>query len=50
MIIKNLKEHIMFQKFAPLIILAMFTIGMYFMMQGMDNAANMGKTTKETKK
>jgi len=28
----------MFQKFAPLIILAIFATGMYLMMQGMDNA------------
>ena len=40
----------MFQKFAPLIILAMFAIGMYFMMQGMDNATNMAKTKKESTK
>ena len=50
MIIKNLKERTMFQKFAPLIILAMFATGMYFMMQGMDNAVKMAKPEKETKK
>ncbi len=31
----------MMQKFAPLIILAMFAIGAYFMVQGMNNATNM---------
>jgi len=30
----------MFQKFAPLIILALFAIGMYLMMQGMDKAVH----------
>jgi hypothetical protein len=30
-----------FQKYAPLIILAMFAIGVYFMLQGMDNALSM---------
>ncbi len=32
----------MFQKFAPLIILAMFAIGVYFMLKGMDNALVLG--------
>jgi len=32
----------MLQKYAPLIILAMFAIGVYFMIQGMDNALTMG--------
>jgi len=40
----------MFQKIAPLIILLMFATGMYFMMQGMDNAVNMAKPKKEIKK
>jgi len=31
-----------FQKYAPLIILAMFAIGVYFMLEGMDNALTMG--------
>jgi len=28
----------MFQKYAPLVILALFAIGTYFMLKGMDNA------------
>ncbi len=39
----------MFQKLAPLIVLAMFAIGAYFMVQGMHNATNMAKSKKETK-
>jgi UDP-N-acetylmuramyl pentapeptide phosphotransferase/UDP-N-acetylglucosamine-1-phosphate transferase len=31
----------MFEKFTPLIILAMFAIGAYFMIMGMENATNM---------
>jgi UDP-N-acetylmuramyl pentapeptide phosphotransferase/UDP-N-acetylglucosamine-1-phosphate transferase len=31
----------MFQKYAPIIILILFAIGTYFMIQGMDNAVNM---------
>ncbi len=31
----------MFQKYAPLIILAMFAIATYFMVQGMHNAKQM---------
>ena len=50
MIIKNLKERTMFQKLAPLIVLVLFATGMYFMMQGMDNAVEMAKPKKETKK
>ena len=40
----------MFQKFAPLIILALFATGMYLMMQGMNKAVEMTKTKKEIKK
>jgi len=40
----------MFQKFAPLIILAMFAIGMYFMMQGSSKALQMTKVKHEIKK
>jgi len=40
----------MFQKLAPLIVLALFVTGMYFMLQGMDNAVEMTKTKKEIKK
>jgi hypothetical protein len=40
----------MFQKLAPLIILAMFAIGAYFMLQGMHNATNMAKGKKEVTK
>ena len=32
----------MLQKYASLIILAMFAIGVYFMLKGMDNALTMG--------
>jgi UDP-N-acetylmuramyl pentapeptide phosphotransferase/UDP-N-acetylglucosamine-1-phosphate transferase len=32
---------LMFEKFTPLIILAMFAIGAYFMIMGMENATNM---------
>jgi len=31
----------MFEKFTPLIVLAMFAIGAYFMIMGMENATNM---------
>jgi len=40
----------MFQKLAPVIVLILFGIGVYFMMQGMDNAVNMTKTKQEIKK
>jgi len=36
----------MFQKFAPLIILALFTIGAYFMIKGMHNAMDMADHKK----
>jgi len=39
-----------FQKIAPLIILAMFAIGAYFMVQGMKNATNMAVPEKEAAK
>ncbi len=40
----------MFQKLAPLIVLALFVTGMYFMLQGMDKAVNMAKPkTEQTK-
>jgi len=40
----------MFQKIAPLIVLAMFAIGAYFMVQGMKNATEMADHTKVKKK
>lgn len=40
----------MFQKLAPLIVLALFVTGMYFMLQGMDNAVEMTKSKQEVKK
>ena len=40
----------MFQKLTPLIVLAMFAIGAYFMMQGMHNATQMAKGKKEVAK
>jgi len=36
----------MFQKITPLIVLAMFAIGAYFMVQSMHNATNMAKGKK----
>jgi uncharacterized protein (UPF0333 family) len=33
----------MFQKLTPLIVLALFIAGMYFMIKGMDNAVAMAK-------
>jgi len=39
----------MFQKLAPLVVLAMFAIGAYFMIQGMQNATNMAKPKLESK-
>jgi hypothetical protein len=36
----------MFQKFAPLIILALFAIGTYFMIQGMEHAVHLGNGGK----
>ena len=33
----------MLKKMTPLIILALFGIGMYFMLQGMDNAVEIAK-------
>ena len=39
----------MFQKMAPLLVLAMFAVGAYFMIEGMKNATNMAKTDTVTK-
>lgn len=36
----------MFQKYAPLIILALFAIGTYFMIQGMEHATALGQPGK----
>jgi len=36
----------MFQKLAPLLILALFAVGVYFMIEGMNNAVQMGKPKK----
>ncbi len=36
----------MFQKYAPLIILALFVIGTYFMIQGMEHATALGHPGK----
>lgn len=38
----------MLQKLAPLIVLAMFVTGMYFMIQGMDNAVEMTTADKKS--
>ncbi len=41
----------MFQKLAPLIVLALFVIGAYFILQGMNHAIDMAKPKKvEAKK
>jgi hypothetical protein len=40
----------MLKKLTPLIVLALFALGAYFMMQGMDNAVDMAKQKKEIKK
>ncbi len=40
----------MLKKLTPLIVLALFMLGAYFMMQGMDNAVDMTKQKKEIKK
>ena len=40
----------MFQKLAPLIVLAMFAIGAYFMIEGMHSATQMAKGKKEVAK
>jgi len=39
----------MFQKLAPLIVLALFVAGMYFMLKGMDNAVELAKPTAKNK-
>ncbi len=36
----------MFQKYAPLIILVLFAIGTYFMIEGMNNALELGHAGK----
>jgi hypothetical protein len=40
----------MFQKLAPLLVLAMFAVGAYFMVQGMQNVSDMTNSSKKTKK
>ncbi|CAA6828411.1 MAG: Unknown protein [uncultured Sulfurovum sp.] len=40
----------MFQKLAPLIVLALFAGGVYLMIQGMDNAVSMTKEKKVIEK
>ena len=40
----------MLKKLTPLLVLALFALGAYFMMQGMDNAVDMTKSQKEIKK
>ena len=36
----------MFQKYAPIIILLLFAIGTYFMIEGMNNALELGHGVK----
>ena len=48
-IIKKVGKY-MFQKIAPLLVLLMFAVGAYFMVQGMQNATNMAKNKNEVKK
>ena len=45
-ILKNNQGDIMFQKLAPLIVLALFAIGVYFMLQGMQGAMDMADHEK----
>jgi len=40
----------MLKKLTPLIVLAMFALGAYFMVKGMDNAIALSKPQKEVKK
>ena len=40
----------MLKKLTPIIILALFTLGAYFMIQGMDKAVDMTQPKKEIKK
>lgn len=40
----------MLKKLTPLIVLALFALGAYLMMKGMDNAVHMTKVKKEIKK
>ena len=40
----------MLKKLTPLIVLALFVLGAYFMIQGIDNAVKMTKEKKEIKK
>jgi len=40
----------MFKKLTPLLILLLFSVGVYLMKQGMDNAVEMSKSKKEIKK
>jgi len=41
MILKNISGRQMFQKITPLIILALFAAGVYFMLKGMHNATRL---------
>lgn len=45
-ILKNNQGNTMFQKLAPLIVLALFAVGVYFMLQGMQGAMNMADPEK----
>ena len=40
----------MLKKLTPLIVLAMFALGAYFMVKGMDNAVKLSKPQEEVKK
>jgi hypothetical protein len=40
----------MLQKLTPLLVLVLFGLGVYVMIQGMDNAVNMTKSKQEIKK
>jgi preprotein translocase subunit YajC len=48
--VKKLRIEIMFQKLTPLIILGLFVVAMYFMMQGTQKALHMTKVKHEIKK
>jgi len=45
-----LKGQNMLKKLTPLFVLALFALGAYLMMKGMDNAVEMTKTKKEITK
>jgi len=47
---KSKKGYTMLKKMTPLIVLALFAIGAYFMVKGMDNAVKLSKPQTAAKK